>query len=203
MYIHNTVVTNYPLLCVCVCVCLCLYMAEIKYSTCTCNWYQALLSPKTLIRGYIINGTEQPRRYLENTDWDSGSSEHTYVGPSDSWNAHSLKCEIVYNLNIWTDSSHLRPKAQLMSKVWHTDTSYIQNYSCLSIRQSVRCGRSAETIWPQDIRDRISGCWVMEARTRRYLSTAVMALATGTNTSFLDRLYKKGDSVYLHVVACS
>ena len=32
----------------------------------------------------------------------------------------------------------------------------------------------------------------------------VMALTTGTNTSFLDRLYKKtGNNVQLHGVACS
>ena len=38
--------------------------------------------------------------------------------------------------------------------------SYIQNYSCLSVRY----GRSVETIWPRDVRDHISGCITIEYR---------------------------------------
>ena len=40
-----------------------------------------------------------------------------------------------------------------------------------------------------------------EARLRQSLWTTVIALTTGTNTSFLDRLYKIGNNVHLHGVA--
>ena len=86
--------------------------------------------------------------------------------------------------------------------------SYIQNYM-LSVCPSIRYGRSAEMTWPQDVRNRISSHWVLEATTRWSLRTVVMALATGTkqatgtHTSFLDRLYKNQATMHLHVVACS
>ena len=79
-----------------------------------------------------------------------------------------------------------------------TDTKFAADYSytkiivvCPSVCLSVCYGRSAETIWPRDVRDCIYSHWKLEARTRQSLWTAVIALATDTNTSFLDRLYKK------------
>ena len=53
----------------------------------------------------------------------------------------------------------------------------------------IRNGRSMETIWPWDTRCCISAYCAIEARTRLFLWMPVMVLATGTNTSFLDRLY--------------
>ena len=77
--------------------------------------------------------------------------------------------------------------------------SYIKIiYSCVSLRPSVTDRESAETIWPRDVRDRISGHWALEARTRWSLWTAIIALATGTNTSFLDGLYKKQATMYTY-----
>ena len=50
--------------------------------------------------------------------------------------------------------------------------------------------RSVKMIRPQDTGYYISGCWVLEARTTQSLWAAVMALTMGTNSSFLDSLYK-------------
>ena len=53
-----------------------------------------------------------------------------------------------------------------------------------------RFGRSAEVIWPRDTSGYIPGPGTLEARTRRSLRAPAWVLATGTNTSFLDGLYK-------------
>ena len=80
-------------------------------------------------------------------------------------------------------------------------------YKIIVVCPPVHYGRSVEMIWPRDVRDRSSGHWALETRTRWSLWTAVMALATGTNTSFLDRLYKKQATMYtltcsgLHIVS--
>ena len=62
---------------------------------------------------------------------------------------------------------------------------------CPSVRLSVcllwKVGRM---IWPCDTRGYISGHRALEATTRWALWAPVWALATGTNTSFLDGLYK-------------
>ena len=61
-------------------------------------------------------------------------------------------------------------------------------------------GRSAEVIWPCGTSGYISGPRALEARTRWSLRAPALALATGTNTSFLDRLYKTKQQVgtYIH-----
>ena len=75
-------------------------------------------------------------------------------------------------------------------KVLATTSICIYCHVYVSVHPSVCNRRSAETIWPQDTRRCISGYWVLKARTRQSLWAPVMTLATGTNTSFLDRLYK-------------
>ena len=54
----------------------------------------------------------------------------------------------------------------------------------------VVCGRSAETIRPRVTRCSIFSYQVIEARVKQFLCVSVSALPTGTNTNFLDRLYK-------------
>ena len=128
------------------------------------------------------------------------------------FNHHSVALVLLYNMKLEWSFPVERFWSYTPEKNWHISThdswvvscissvclnrlvSYIQNYSCLSVHPSIRYG---------DARDHISGHWALEARTRQSLWTAVMALATGTNTNFLDRLYKKGNNVHLHVVACS
>ena len=80
---------------------------------------------------------------------------------------------------------------------FHTHTH--THIKIIVVRPSVRYGRSAETIWPQHVRDRISSHRALEARTRKSLWAAVMALATGTNTSFLDILYKEQATMYTYM----
>ena len=59
----------------------------------------------------------------------------------------------------------------------------------------------SETIWPQDTRGCISGHWALEGRT---VNSNHITLATGMNTSFLDRPYKKiGDNGHLYVLGGS
>ena len=59
------------------------------------------------------------------------------------------------------------------------------NYSCMSITESPRKQFISKT---QKI---ISGHWALDVRTWRSMWVAVMALAIGMSTSFLDRLYKQ------------
>ena len=55
---------------------------------------------------------------------------------------------------------------------------------------SICYGRSVETIWLQETGGCISGHWATETRTGQFLWAPAVALDTGMNTSFLDRLYK-------------
>ena len=60
-------------------------------------------------------------------------------------------------------------------------------------------------IWPWDSRGctySYLGPWIKDAWTKWSLWAAVMTLATCTNSSFLDRLHKKGNGGHLHVVGC-
>ena len=61
---------------------------------------------------------------------------------------------------------------------------------CPSVCPSVHYGRSVETIWPRDTRCSISGYQRLEARARQFLCISIITLATETDISILDRLYK-------------
>ena len=96
------------------------------------------------------------------------------------------------------------------NETYQSGTHWVRKCTCVPsiviVCPSVHYGRSAELIWPQDVRDHISGHWALiETRARQSLWMAVEALAIDTNTSFLDGLYKleTGNNVHLHVVACS
>ena len=76
---------------------------------------------------------------------------------------------------------------------------------CPSVHPSVRYRRSAETIWPQDTRSCISSSWPKEATMRQSPWVPVKALATGTITSSLNRLYKNQSTMdtYMYKPAVS
>ena len=92
------------------------------------------------------------------------------------WYIHKFSMKIHVILSI----IHL--KLRIVSQLW--------TYMYPSVHPSVRYGGSAEVIWPHDTRSYISGPRALEGRTRQSLWAPALALATGTNTSFLDGLYK-------------
>jgi hypothetical protein len=80
-----------------------------------------------------------------------------------------------------------------------SETRCTSLYKILVVCPSVRYGRSAEMIWHRDKRGYILGPRALQARTRRSLWVPAMALATCTNTSFLDGLYKTKQQTRTHI----
>ena len=98
------------------------------------------------------------------------------------------------------ESCFLGVSAPLTSVLlWLLWLSYVHNYSCLSIcplrevsGNNLILRHKMLYIWPSSVR----------IRTRWSLWTAVIVLATGTNTR-IECTKKIGNNVHLHVVACS
>ena len=80
--------------------------------------------------------------------------------------------------------------------------TFIISFKITFVWLCVSNGRSVEAIWPRDTRCYISGYLVLEAWSRLSLWMPVMALATGTNTNFLDGLYNNQATIDTYI-ACS
>ena len=115
------------------------------------------------------------------------------------WMLWLLHKEIIglYNLHNYNLSTIIDYRATYIyvssSKIYSTiiTTYHFHHYINMIVAcQCVCYGRSVETIWLRDTRRCISGSWLKEATIRPSLWVPVKTLATGTNTSSLDRPYK-------------